>query len=650
MKKFAIALIFLLLAACETRTPQATTPTKIIPDFPPGWVSYTNANENILDIAFDQNGYLWAASRGGLVRWNVDDGTYRKFTTADGLPSNEITAVLPARDGTLWVATRGGLASFDGEQWTIYPMLEQGSVIQEIYQDSHDRLWFATRWDGVLTFDGRHWTTYSMDDGLGSNWVDAVAEDKQGNIWLGTWFFYCGCEGEPNYIEGVSRFDGQGWTVHGADIGLDDEDPASSIHVTSIAVDPKGGIWFGTVGFGAVYYDGTNHTTFMTVDGLSDDTVNEIQIDKNGTVWFATPGGLARYDSQNWDVFTVDDGLVDNLVLSLVIAPDGTVLAGTASGISFFDGHNWHALQTDDRLPSNQVNGIDSTPEGVVWLATDRGAAAFDGSMWQAFTADNGLPGAGVTSAVAVAPDGSIWLGTQALSSPPDSGAIVHIETDGNISYTPLEMLRNAGIHEIMEGVYAIDIDALGDVWVGSYEAWHFNGSNWTSYTQGSNYWVVRPEKLVISPTLGVWTGDWGGICQFFDQNWICYGPQYKNQVGWDVRGLAIAPDGAVWVATELSDETFHTQTGFKRFDGQTWTVETTLNQRDVTDMDFAPNGTLWVATRAGAYRYQDGNWTHYTVEDGLAGNEILHIHVANDGSVWFATSDGLTRYENQTP
>ena len=222
----------------------------------------------------------------------------------------------------------------------------------------------------------------------------------------------------------------------------------------------------------------------------------------------------------------------------------------------------------------------------------------------------------------------------------------MHINRDDQTSYTTLETLRNRGISEVMEGVYAIDVDASGGVWVGSYDTWHFDGAHWTA-PPSSN--CNRSERLVISPTLGIWIGSWGGVCQFFNQAWTRYGPGYENQVGFDVRGLAVAPDNAVWVATELSDETFHTQTAFKRFDGKDWTVEATMNLRDVTDMDFAADGTLWVATRDGAYKY-DGTWTHYTVQDGLAGNEVLHIHVADDGSVWFATNDGLTRFENLSP
>jgi hypothetical protein len=52
-------------------SPTAITPTSISAPSPAmfssGWITFTNANEWIGDIALDPNGNLWAASQGGLV-------------------------------------------------------------------------------------------------------------------------------------------------------------------------------------------------------------------------------------------------------------------------------------------------------------------------------------------------------------------------------------------------------------------------------------------------------------------------------------------------------------------------------------------------------------------------------------------------------
>jgi len=603
-------------------------------NFSPGWTTFTNANEMINGLAFDQDGYLWAASRGGLVKWNITNGTYRKYTTADDLPANRIDAVFVAKNGTLWIGASGGISSFTSAEskWVTHRNAKRQGVVEEIFQDRHGKLWFVG--DGATTYDGKRWTTYSMDDGLGSNAVASIVEDTHGNIWLGTWFLNCGCEGSPKYIEGVSRFNGHQWDVLGAEIGLKE-----SMWVSALAVDDRGGIWLGTTGFGdkgfgAKYFDGIETKTFTTLQGLSDNTIHDIQITKEGAVWFATAHGLTVYRNKNWKTFSTKDGLADNSVYSIAIAPDQSLWFGTGNGISQFDGTHWQTYRTNDGLPVTYVNNISSTEEGAVWFATDKGAAYFDGQVWNVLTKEEGLPRNAV-SAVAVAPDGSVWFGMQPSWVSEGSGAIARLARGHWRITSSLD-------EQLSQGVHGIVFDQSGGVWVGSYGSYYFDGSQWTEYIAD---WVVHSDSLVFSPKSGYWTGGWGGVSRFDKHQWISYGPEYRNKVGWDTRALAVAPNGDVWVASELSDETFHTETGFKSFNGKDWKLETTLGYRDVTDMDFSQKGVLWVATREGAYNYDGKNWIHYTIEDGLAGNEITDIHVAQDGAIWFATFDGVTRF-----
>jgi ligand-binding sensor domain-containing protein len=186
------------------------------------------------------------------------------------------------------------------------------------------------------------------------------------------------------------------------------------------------------------------------------------------------------------------------------------------------------------------------------------------------------------------------------------------------------------------EGVYGIVFDEAGGTWVGSYHGYYFDGQNWTEPGAGVN--TGRYRKMIFSPQSGFWTGAF----RFDEQKWW---PSYGTQIGLDIRAMAVAPNGNVWVATGLSDDTFHTESGFKSFDGENWKLETVLGLGDVTDMDFSTDGTLWVATREGAYKFDGKNWTHYTMKEGLAGNTITDIHVAGDGAIWFATVNGLTRF-----
>ena len=59
-------------------------------------------------------GTLWIATwGGGLNRFDVGRGTFRAFTTADGLPSDSLYSILEDDTGKLWIATTRGIVRFD---------------------------------------------------------------------------------------------------------------------------------------------------------------------------------------------------------------------------------------------------------------------------------------------------------------------------------------------------------------------------------------------------------------------------------------------------------------------------------------------------------------------------------------------------------
>lgn len=120
------------LTLTPTPIPPTLAPTVLPTPFPKSradWMSYTNSN-NVTGVVFDGDGYLWATSGGGVVRWSLADGTYEKYTSEDGLPDHTVTSVAAAPDGTLWFGTLSGAVHFDrqaasagdapDEVWEIY--------------------------------------------------------------------------------------------------------------------------------------------------------------------------------------------------------------------------------------------------------------------------------------------------------------------------------------------------------------------------------------------------------------------------------------------------------------------------------------------------------------------------------------------------
>jgi signal transduction histidine kinase/ligand-binding sensor domain-containing protein/CheY-like chemotaxis protein len=102
----------------------------------------------------DRRHDVWIAiNRGGLAR-RRPDGALRIFTTADGLPSNEVLSVHEDQGGTLWIGTRGGLARIrDGVLAAITPRhgLPEDAVIG-VLTDRQQRLWASSE-RGIFRVD-----------------------------------------------------------------------------------------------------------------------------------------------------------------------------------------------------------------------------------------------------------------------------------------------------------------------------------------------------------------------------------------------------------------------------------------------------------------------------------------------------------------
>jgi streptogramin lyase len=120
------------------------------------------------------------------------------------------------------------------------------------------------------------WQTFRASDGLPSNSVFSMLEDRSGNLWFGT-------------NGGVSRFDGINWKTYANTDGL----AVGSTY--AILQDHSGNLWFGTY-YGVIRFDGVTWKSYTTADGLAGKSVYSILEDRSGNLWFATDGAVSRFD------------------------------------------------------------------------------------------------------------------------------------------------------------------------------------------------------------------------------------------------------------------------------------------------------------------------------------------------------------------
>ncbi|WP_127128245.1 sensor histidine kinase [Pseudoflavitalea rhizosphaerae] len=93
---------------------------------------------------------------------------YKKYTVADGLPSNLVYDVKQDAEGFIWVATDAGVARFDGRKFTVFTQ-QDGLVNNDVimlYPDSKGRLWMVSMHNSMCYYYKGRFYNYRNDTSL----------------------------------------------------------------------------------------------------------------------------------------------------------------------------------------------------------------------------------------------------------------------------------------------------------------------------------------------------------------------------------------------------------------------------------------------------------------------------------------------------
>jgi ligand-binding sensor domain-containing protein/signal transduction histidine kinase len=136
-------------------------------------------------IKNDRAGNIWVASEKGLFKFR-DDQVIAKYTTAEGLPSDDVKVIHEDRSGTLWFGTYGGLVKFDGVKFTLFTTENglAGNRVRSIYEDEKDVLWIGTYDSGLSRLVDGKFVNYTVENGLFNNGVFQILEDRKNNFWI----------------------------------------------------------------------------------------------------------------------------------------------------------------------------------------------------------------------------------------------------------------------------------------------------------------------------------------------------------------------------------------------------------------------------------------------------------------------------------
>jgi len=494
------------------------------------------SGDEVNSILVDRNQQLWVGTiKNGLCRLNLRpihsriangfdkiENFLRNLTFTHfqhhpqnprSLSNDRVGKIFESRDGTIWVGTgSGGLNRFVPESGDfircqnnlVQPKNMVFDFVTEIYEDHLGYLWMGSRDGGIKIFDDEirrpvprvdeirpeQWLyDPNRPQSLSHNYVQAIYEDRNGIIWVGT------ISGLNMLIRNQPVW---GYWQKQQNSSLD----SPKMRILSICEDRQGAIWLGTE-YGLLLLMNetkiSNHTQakhyyFLSQEKgiLTENLILSIMEDRQGYLWLATANGIIRFNpatesAEHFGAKTVPAAGVDKSLCTNSLAPN--LIPDEAVIIA--------PIRREPILDNPVVHAIIEDPHGVFWVGTKSGIQRLDWQQhsFRSFFPDDsnpyGLKGKSIRAMLAD-PDGGIWIGTgqavnylnceteQFTAYYQDSGTNInvtslYIGSDGHLWFGSKlglsRLLRSDNHVEFVvpaEPIQSITQDQFGNFWLGT--------------------------------------------------------------------------------------------------------------------------------------------------------------------------------------
>ncbi len=488
----------------------------------------------------------------------------------------------------------------------------------------------------------------NVENGLIQSQASCLAQDKNGNLWIGT-------------IGGLSRYDGRNFTNYSVRNGM-----LNNI-VHTIAVDTKNHIWIGNAN-SVSSFDGKTFTHYVlhAPGNATADTVNELQTNNNDTIWCRT----------NRELYYICDGKVhyqngppEHTALTSML-PDGSGLwlANISGRLYHYQNGNWDAIEIDStngRRPI--VLKIYKDHAGAIWLGTNIGLYKIEGKKASIYYVNHQPMNLPPILCMTEDNSNSLWIGIY-------SGAL-HITTTGVEYYNKKNGLTDNIISDVLtdkegniwlasdgQGVFrfsgaeftilderiglpsaqvtAFAPHANGSLWVGTYDAGLFileNGKV-SQMDFPSNpkpnitcMYTASDDKLWIGTrNMGLWE---------YGENFISYNSAAYHPPSNTVSCLYSDSPGRLWIGYA---------NGFARYENHQF-KSVFLNNLIVYNMLRIGKDSLLLATTSGIKLYNGSSVSTYITKTSLDSSSIQCMLIKGN-ELWAGTDDnGVIAYNMLT-
>lgn len=441
-------------------------------------------SRQVFAFARDRKGAVWiAAGKDGLAR--LEGSRWRNIDPDLGFAGSANT-VFVDRAGTVWVGTPTSVV-YLREGGSQFQIAAQGlAAVYDFAESTDGTLWMAETGYGVraVPLPGKNHGRGSPAIFVGSQ---AITFDNQGSLWITSIGGGIRRVPDPGHLHQSQTKSPSAWQFHNSEIeAFTQKDGLTSDYIYSVLQDREGNVWIGTSGGldrfrespvvsvplqpisyrGALPIPSLNSFTTSALAvgdqgalwaaGIGPQLLLEIQKDSianqlrdhpaecayrdsNGVVWFATPYSVFRLSNERLDAIALKQGAIAYRYDGVMTAGQGLTLRRldlpTAGGITPNPrprvkaltedslGRLWISMEAGtfrlDRAGSTSLESLGgpqgtataefTDSKGRIWFGFANMVAMLNGDRIRVFSANDGVHLGAVTSIQAKGAE--IWIG-----------------------------------------------------------------------------------------------------------------------------------------------------------------------------------------------------------------------------------------------
>ncbi len=487
---------------------------------------------------------------------------FKYYANEQGLGNLEVTCLFQDHTGFLWAGTENGLYRYDGLSFTAFGTAEglPSEHILSLRETADGTLWVGTA-QGVGQQVG---SLFRALPAITSGAVSSIALDPQGDLYLGT---------VDGLVLGRRSAASGGWQFHTVQAG--------SVNGLFPAAD--GSVWYGC-GTAICRLQGGIPTLFRAKAGVPADRWDALLEDREGSLWARSATRLLKLP-RGARMFLSQQGLTASESGNLYLDREGGILAATEQGIARLANGRWQYTGMPQGLPVNVASCLWEDREGSLWIGLGgSGLVRWVGrNEWEGWTRADGLAG---DSARAIFRDagGTLWVGTE------------------------------SGLQRLPTG------KRPGRVW---------------TRKDGLAGTVVR--SITGAPDGTLWIGcEPGGVSHFDPRTGALTSFRKASGLTNDrVTQVFRDRDGQLWVITR--GPLFRSRGTGSQMRFEPWIPPLSDSSEAFFRVAQDARGGIWLAGLHGLLGNPDGRWRRFSRRDGLHKNELYNVACAGDGSVWIS-------------